>query len=182
MQAQITGSKEIEKVLMALPKRLAQGAVTSSARSGALVIRKAIISAAPRGSGPLKPKYGRLYKNIKATTMRSLGAGLRAHIRIHTGKAFWGKFIEEGTKERPAVRKRPGQYRRANLGGRVVEIKSTGRISPRPWFHPAADANFEAAKKKTGDVLWSRIEKAVENLSGSFAKYKNRVSKRKRIF
>lgn len=181
MKMQVYGADEIERVLLALPKRLAQGALTSSARSGALVLRKALIGAAPRGKGPEKKKYGRLHKNIKSTSIRTIG-GLRAHIRVHTGKAFWGKFVEEGTKERPAVRKKPGQYRKANLNGRVVAIKSTGVMPKRPWFNPTVDAKFEEAKRKTGEVLWDRIEKAIANLTGNFSKYKNRVSKRKRIF
>lgn len=179
VKAELLNMEEIGKLIRALPKELGQYAISSSTLSAATVVQKAIKQASPRSSKA--KKYGHLSDNIKKK--RTENANLATTYTVYVPrKIFWAKWVEEGTVLRPAVKRKPGQSRRANLGGRVVTITDTGRMPARPFFKQAFENSFPEARRRLQEVIWDRTQKAIKNLSGKFGKYKGRVSKRQRIF
>ncbi len=92
--AKLEGFKELERVLKRLPKRLAERELTSAARAGANVIRKAVRARAPKG-GELIGQRITLKKSIRVTRIKKTGHSVE--MAIHTGGAFWGMFLERGT-------------------------------------------------------------------------------------
>jgi len=99
---EVEGLKELDQALQKLPdkvgKRVLQSAVTSSIR----VARKELKKAAPKGDKPSQAsaEYGRLHKNLKVGKARTRKSSKSAF--VSTGKAFWGYFLEYGTKYIPA--------------------------------------------------------------------------------
>ncbi len=127
----VDGLKELDKALNQLPdkvhNRVLQKAVTSAVRKA----RKEIKSSAPRGAVPSQAseEYGQLYKNIKvgkARTKRSRKAAF-----VSTGKAFWGYFLEYGTRFIPA----------------------------QPWFVPAFERSQGPMMDQLKEVLRKGIDK-----------------------
>lgn len=103
------------------------------ARGGSVQLTRAEIrQLAPEGAanGPTRgPGY--LKKNIKVYGVRLTQEGVMS-ARVGVGKAFYGGFLEHGTK----------------------------KMRARPWFGAAVEAARAAAIKAVGDVLKVEIEKA----------------------
>ena len=138
----ITGAKELERLLKKLPGKLAERELTSAARAGANVIRKEARARAPRGSDPsaASQKFGSLRKNIRVTRVKKTSRSVE--MAIHNGKAFWGGFLEWGTKN----------------------------IAARPWMTPAFDTSAQPALTKVGERLGKGIEKVAKELAGPLSK------------
>ncbi len=138
----ITGAKELERVLRKLPGRLAERELTSAARAGANVIRKEARARAPRGSDPsaASEKYGPLHKNIRVARIKK--TGFIVEMAIHNGRAFWGSFLEFGTRH----------------------------IAARPWMSPAFDTSVRPALAKVGERLGKGLEKTAKELAGPLSK------------
>lgn len=142
-QSPISGSKELERVLRKLPGRLAERVLNSAARAGANVIRKEARARAPRGSDPpstASEKFGPLHKSIRVARVKK--TGFSVEMAIHNGKAFWGGFLEWGTKD----------------------------IAARPWMSPAFDTTVRPALAKIGQRLDTGIEKIAKELAGPLSK------------
>ena len=139
-RSQVVGFKELEQVLKALPGRLAERELTSAVRAGANVIRKEARARAPRGGVPsaMSKKFGPLHKKIR--TRRDKKTPLSVEFSIDSGSAFYGSFLEFGTKN----------------------------IAPRPWLTPAYDVSKDAAVQKLGDRLGKGIVKVAAELAGKF--------------
>ena len=135
---EIKGAKELEKVLRMLPRKMSEDVLVRATRSGASIVRNEVKRRAPVGSGPAHPKYGRLKNNIKTTKIKQRGGA--ASIVVHTGKAFWGSFLEFGTSKMPA----------------------------HPFFRPAFDAIWPKALEKIGERLGINLEKAATQLAGKY--------------
>lgn len=148
--SKITGAKELERVLKNLPGKLAERELTSAARAGANVIRKEARARAPRGSGPsaASEKYGPLHKNIRVTRMKK--TGFSVEMAIHNGRAFWGGFLEWGTKN----------------------------ISPRPWMTPAFEVMAQPALARIGERLGKGLEKTAKELAGPLSKIRKSTRRR----
>jgi HK97 gp10 family phage protein len=132
------GFKELDNALAKLPDNIArralQGAVTGAMRHA----RNTIRAAAPVGEeqSEASKKYGRLSKNIKVGKAKNQDKMSRSAF-VNTGKAFWGYFIEKGTRYIPAA----------------------------PWFVPAFESAtgsiLDELKKRLGD----RIDKEFKKLA-----------------
>jgi len=185
VNAELIGIENVQKIIKGLPRELGQYAIQSATLSASTIIQKALRQAAPRSRKPEKYqnkwKYGHLADNIKKKRVEN--ANLKTTYLVYVPrKIYWAKWLEEGTDFRPAVKRKPGAYRRANLGNRTVEINNTGRMPRRPFFNRTVDRAFPAARKRLMDTIWDRTQKAVANLNGKYSRYKGRVKKSQRIF
>jgi HK97 gp10 family phage protein len=154
--AQLAGAKELEKVLRQLPRKVSIAVLNSALRQGANIVRKEAKARAPMArmvyltkSARLKKiKYGHLKDNIKVTATRHRGGA--AQMTVHTGRAFWGMFLEFGTS----------------------------KLSARPWFSVAWEATRQEALDKIGDALGKQIEKAASTLAGPYVKMSKAFKRR----
>ena len=182
MKAQVTGHKEIERVLKMLPRKLGQAAMYSAVTSAGYIIAKEVKKSVPDGGYKYedrtynfkKRKYGHIFENI--TRFKIPERGLRASqmIGIKT-RAYWARWIESGLPARPAVARKPGKRRLAKIGKKYRMISTTGALPKRPFFHPAVDRAFPKARKKLMDVIVSRIKKQVNILCGPYRNYRKRI-------
>lgn len=115
----LRGFDELEKALKALGPQVGTKEGQKAVMKGARHIAKNIRAAAPVGdadtsrtystaTGTVKVDYGHLKRNIRVQRKRKKGANTVAGI-LGTGAAFWGKFLEFGTR----------------------------KMAARPWFGPA---------------------------------------------
>lgn len=103
--------------------------------SGTTTLTRAEIrQLAPEGadSGPTRGP-GFLRRSIKVYRVRMSRAGVM-EARVGIGAAFYGGFLEAGTK----------------------------RLAPRPWFRAAIDGAREAAVRALGNTLKVEIERAAQ--------------------
>ena len=149
-RARLQGFKELDKVLKALPGRLAERELTSAVRAGARVIVKEARARAPRGAVPseMSKKFGPLHKKIRARRVRKTRHSVE--FAIDTGSAWYGALLEFGTKD----------------------------IAPRPWMTPAFDTSAQPALAKIGTALAKGIEKTATELAGKFGSIRKSTLKR----
>ncbi len=149
-KSSISGAKELERVLRELDPRLAERELPSAARAGANVWRKALVAAAPRGAGPsaASKKFGPLHKNIKTVRLKKTNRSVE--MAVHTGKAFWGSFLEFGTRN----------------------------IAPRPWMSPVVESKVGAVLARTGRTLERRLQKTARELAGPLSKISKSTRRR----
>lgn len=149
-RSQILGFNELERLMKALPGRLAEAELTSAVRAGANVIRKEARTRAPRGGVPsqMSKKFGPLHKKIR--TRRIKKTPLSVEFSIDSGSAFYGSFLEFGTKN----------------------------ISSRPWLTPAYDVSKDAAVQKLGESLGKGIVKVAAELAGEFGSLRKSTLRR----
>lgn len=149
-RSQVVGFKEIEKVLKALPGRLAEAELTKATRAGANVIRKEARARAPRGgvSSEMSKKFGPLHKKIRSARVKKTRRSVE--FVVNEGSAFYGGFLEFGTRH----------------------------ISPRPWLTPAFDVSAQAAIVKVGERLGKGVEKLTTELAGKFGSIRKSTLRR----
>ena len=146
---QITGLQELEKALLELPQALHGKVLNAAVREGAKEIRKEAQNRAPVGSvGHQVGKKGRksyisnvrpghLKRNIKIRIAKTSKGEAKGYVYV-SWKAFYGRFLEYGTK----------------------------RMSAKPFLRPAFDGQWQAAARKIGDELWDKTAAAAKNLAG----------------
>lgn len=110
---ELDGFKELDRALGKLPYEVGTKVLQNAVTSAILPARKAIYNAAPIGqddnrnpeskSGKIKLKYGKLRENIKKRKSRTYSDKSKSAY-ISTGDAFWGFFLEFGTRYIPATR------------------------------------------------------------------------------
>lgn len=138
----VSGFKEAEAVLKRLPQRVENRVLQAATMAGARVIRKGVKADAPRGDkgkqSAASKKYKRLSQNIKAQPLKSLRKkkGIRG-ARITTGNAFWGMFLEFGTRH----------------------------IAARPWFRPAVSRAQQAAVAKLKTAIGVGVNREAAKLA-----------------
>lgn len=149
-RSQVLGFKEIEQVLKALPGRLAERELTNATRAGANVIRKEARARAPRGgvSSAMSKKFGPLHKKIRSRRVKKTRRSVE--FVINEGSAFYGKFLEFGTKN----------------------------IAPQPWITPAFDTKASAAVQKVFERLAKGVEKTTTELAGKFGSIRKSTLKK----
>lgn len=151
--AEIQGSRELARVLRALPKRLEQREYGGLAGAWARGVAKEAADRAPRGSDPsaASKRYGALHENVRATKARrnQTEPGTVKYF-VHNGRAFWGLFLEFGTSRMPA----------------------------RPWFTPAVDAAGGPALQRAIILGGKRLEKLSNQLAGEFGALKKPIKRR----
>lgn len=148
-EIQIHGLKELEKVLLELPQALHGKVLGSAVREGAKEIRKEAQSKALVGSvGHQVGKKGRksyianvrpghLRRNIKIRLAKTSKGEAKGYVYV-SWKAFYGRFLEYGTKH----------------------------MSAKPFLRPAFDGQWQKAARKIGDLLWEKTAAAAKNLAG----------------
>lgn len=153
----LSGVQAMERVLKKLPGKLAERELTSAARAGANVIRKAVRERAPESGESAEQRskrstsgkdYGPLKKNIRVTRLRKTSRSVE--MAVHNGPAFWAKFLEWGTS----------------------------KLAARPFFTPAFEASAQPALARTGKTLARRLEKTAKELAGPLSKISKGTRKR----
>lgn len=95
----LQGFKELDDALAKLPNRVAgktlQRSVNAAMREGKKAVKKAAPIAEQRS--PQSLKYGRLSENIKSGRARANKKSEKVAY-VSTGDAFWGWFLERGTR------------------------------------------------------------------------------------
>lgn len=151
----------VTKVLRGLTPELQRDSIESALLIATRPMQEAAALAAPRGTGPEKKKrrskggqmvessYGRLYQNITRRRMRNAG---QPTIRIGSGKAFWGRFIEMGWN-----------LTRARKGGGKQVLRA---VPARKWFAPAIDKATPAFTSAFSTYLRVALIVAAGRISG----------------
>lgn len=128
-----------------------------SLRTTANELRDALRESAPRGDGPTKKTkrlksggsasydYGRLKDNIRVTESRARKDNTIV-MKVSTGNAFWGRFLEFGT----------------------VNMRA------RPWMRPVFDRMQNVLVASLGKQLGIQIERAAKRIArGTLANGRN---------
>jgi len=124
---EIEGMKEFNEILKGLPMKFHQGALKAVHRGAANLVKKEIIARSPEGAD----KYVKVGNDPENPTAIVVG------IKKKSGsdkRGFIYRFHEYGTSER-TTRQRIGKG-----------VRSTGKMSEKPFVRPAIDASV-------GDVL-----------------------------
>ncbi len=157
-QFQMNGASDLRKALNKLPEGMGDKICAAALRGGAKIIREEIKNAAPVGTksytGVRQEKRTRLKNTkqgqvtellhlrdqIKVTAART--KNLLTSLKVYTGKAFWGQFLEFGTSKMAAI----------------------------PFFRPAFERTKIAALQEIGNKLGKGIEDRARKLAGPLAK------------
>lgn len=159
LQYQIQGGKELVDVLKKLPEGMGDKVVAGALRSGAKIIQEEAKNSAPvsaigfssksrrdKRTSTKNTKMGQvtelihLRDQIKITSAKTDGSETR--LKVYTGKAFWGLFLEFGTS----------------------------KMAARPWMRPAFERVKTFVLETIGKTLGKAIETRAEKLAGSLAK------------
>lgn len=100
-RVKLEGVAELKRALEELGKEVSTRIGRRANRAAAKVVEKAVVAAAPVGRDPAS-KYGRLRDNIRITKRKTTKATEIRHI-VHTGNAFWGRYLEFGTVKMSAT-------------------------------------------------------------------------------
>ena len=143
----VDGLAELERALAELGPE-ATKAGRAALRATANEVRDAVAAAAPVGTGPTERRrrlksgtisvadYGRLRDNIRTREERARAENTIV-MRVSTGNAFWGRFLEFGTR----------------------------KMAARPWFRPAWDAASNTALRTLEQKLGFGIERTAKRLA-----------------
>ncbi len=136
----VSGFRELDVLLRKLGPKVETRVLQNATLAAARVMAKSVKGNAPKGSGKQSPsskKYGRLSRNISTKVLRIAKAKGRRGARVSTGNAFWGLFLEFGTRF----------------------------ISARPWFRPAIDQSSDAALLKLRGNIGRGVEREALKLA-----------------
>lgn len=113
LDIELQGFKELDSALGKLPYEVGTKVLQNAVSSAILPAFHAVKQAAPIGpdlnrspdsrAAQIKMKYGKLRDNIKKRRSRNYSDKTKSAY-ISTGNAFWGFFLERGTKYIPANR------------------------------------------------------------------------------
>lgn len=154
------GAREMEQVLKQLPEHISRQVVIGALRDAAKPILEEAQRLAPVGQeskGRVRLRrtkkgkvtvsnYGKLKLSLKIITLPAAKLEHSAGVAVSVGKAFWGMFIEFGTRH-------------------ITDGKGK-----KPFMRPAFEAKKMEALGILGKRLGERIEKAAEKLAGSYRK------------
>ncbi len=152
----IKGAREMEQVLRQLPAQIAKKTLTAALRAAAEPIldearRRAPVGTESKGRVRLRTSrrgkvsianYGKLKPSLRIATVPAGKTPHSATVVVTVGKAFWGMFVEFGTRF----------------------------MAARPFLRPAFEAKKMEALNRLGKALGERIEKAAKKLAGPYAK------------
>lgn len=155
-QVRITGAREMELVLRQLPDTIAKKTLTQALRAAAEPILDEARTLAPVGQeskGRVRLRrtkrgkvtianYGKLKLNLRIATVPASQTPHSATVAVTVGKAFWGLFVEFGTRF----------------------------MSAKPFLRPAFESKKVQTLNQLGQALGTEIEKAARKLAGPLAK------------
>lgn len=134
------GMKELSKALKELPIRVESRLLQNSINYASKAILPDIIAAAPRNDGinisQQSKRFGSLHSNIKIEKRRSRRKTIKFS-SITIGNAFWGFFLEFGTRF----------------------------MAAKPWFVPAFEKSISKGLSTIKATLEKKIEKEFEKLA-----------------
>lgn len=134
------GFKELDDALGKLPNNIQKRVLQNAANAGMRVIRKSIIAQAPQNAGvqsPASERYGTLKENISKARKARVREKQRKSSYVSSGDAFWGYFLEKGTRYIPATR----------------------------WFSRAVESAKDAALEKVRKSLGKGIDREFKKLA-----------------
>lgn len=157
----ISGAKEMEQLLRKLPEHIARQVLVKALREAAEPILDEARSLAPVGqeskgrvrfrrtvgrfptpSKVVISNYGKLKLNLRIHAVPASQTPHSATVAVSVGKAFWGMFVEFGTRF----------------------------MVSKPFMRPAFEAKKMEALNRLGRALGEKIETAALKLSGQFRK------------
>jgi HK97 gp10 family phage protein len=170
LDVKIEGAAEIRAVLAKLPPDLAKAVERNALRKGAALVRNEARAAAaqfrnPRpsrktrrvkGGGSVAYDYGRLRRNIRLGQQKRAVKGMapiqpgQAVVAVGIGSAFWGRFLEFGTR----------------------------RMTKRPWLQPVADRALPQALRVIIASLRDDIDEVVAKQVRSSLRGAGRIARR----
>jgi len=140
----VSGFNEVAKILKELPRAAESRVLQASTQAGARALAKEVKANAPRHTGKrsqASKQYGTLFRNIKVQPLR--WARRRRNIRgsrVYTGNAFWGVFLELGTRF----------------------------ITAKPWFRPAISTGSDAALNAIKSALGRGVDREAAKLAQKY--------------
>ena len=145
-RSRVEGFREIEKVLKAMPAKVAKKELGKAVRAGSNILLKEARARAPRGGVPseMSEQFGPLHKKIRVR--RAKRARHSVEDVINEGTAFYGFFLEFGTKH----------------------------IKAQPWLTPAFDVSATAAVVRIGERLGKAVEKITAEQARRFGSTRRR--------
>lgn len=155
-KVRITGAREMAAVLLQLPHYIAKQALTKALREAAEPILDEARALAPVGQeakGRVRLRrtkrgkvtisnYGKLKLSLRIANVPANQTPHSATVVVTVGKAFWGLFVEFGTRF----------------------------MAARPFMRPAFESKKMEALNRLGESLGEQIEKAAKKLAGPLAK------------
>lgn len=150
VRSQVEGLAAINKVLLALPGRLAERELSNAVRAGARLIQKEVIARAPHGAEPSEAskEFGPLHKKIKVRKVKQRSRLAASYvIRANVPYAI---HVEYGTVKRAA----------------------------QPFMTPALDVSAQAAIEKVRERLVKGVEKVAKELAGKFGSIRKATRRR----
>lgn len=147
------GFDDLRRVFRQLPDVAQKRVATNVIRAAAVGMQKEVRSAAKEISSQEKRskasiKYGPIWKAIKISRSRNKSRDNISWL-VHTGRAFYGRFIEYGTSKFP----------------------------PHPWFRPATERAAPAMRTEMAKRLGKGIEREAARLAKSFRSARKSVGK-----
>lgn len=101
----LSGFKELEQSLKVLGEKASRRILRSAGQAGATKLKRIIAAGAPESKIQRKKVFGghkydylrkHLRQQIKTSVVKSIESDVK--ILVHTSDAFWGRFVEKGTK------------------------------------------------------------------------------------
>jgi len=129
-KVRLQGARELDAALRELARPAQRRVVQATMQAVARIVQRAVRNGTPRGKGDPHPKYGRLRDNIR---IARLPGAQRFRAVIHTGRAFWSKWVEYGRSALAVKRKQVLSDGKTFFGREVKAMPA------RPFFRPAWD-------------------------------------------
>lgn len=134
VRSKFTGGAEIARRLLELPPEVSRRVLQGASRKAGNVIRDAARARAPVSEYP-EHRQGHLRDNIIVSVLTR--HAMKVVMAIHTGRAFWGNFLEFGT----------------------------ARMPPQPFMRPALDETADKALAVLGRELGKGVEREAAKLA-----------------
>jgi HK97 gp10 family phage protein len=158
-EIKIEGARELNEALRKLSEESQRRVIRNSMSAVARIVQREVRRAAPRGKGAAHPRYGRLQQNIRVTPLPS---AQRFAVVVHTGNAFWARWVEYGRSKVVVKRKK------VLSNGKVVFGREVKAMPPRPFFRPA----WDTISPRLLPYLAQRIGKGIEQEASRLARRK----------
>ncbi len=170
----ISGLKELDDLLKALPGEIEGKIVRSALRAGQKVIADAAKSnLAANGN----VKTGELYRSVKISFSKKeieRYGWMRARLKAGNEKAWYAHLIEfgsgsyyAGTKnnsKRMPYEIRPRNRKSLFFAGLMKEVIVHPGIKPKPFMRPALDANGQRSIEAFAEYVRMRLPKEIKRL------------------
>ena len=149
----ITGLKELQQFLDALPAKIEKNILRGAMRAGSKVQMaraKELVPIETEGKHP-----GALRDSLRIKTSARNGV-VKASVVAGNKKAFYASWVEFGTA---AHFIKPKNRKSLFFAGLAREVINHPGAKPKPFMRPALDATVQAAVAAVGDYIRKRLTK-----------------------